>query len=78
MWNNDLAAEAYNFLFIIESILSLMAVNGIARSTYNTTLSRTLKGAVGSLGFNSPQSVFEDPSPPLDTNLTAFTMYTRA
>lgn len=44
MWNDTLPADAYNYNFIVESILTLMATNGIARSTYNDSLTGTLKG----------------------------------
>lgn len=44
MWNSSSPAHVYNYPFIVESILSLMVTNGIARSTYNNTLVGNLKG----------------------------------
>jgi hypothetical protein len=45
MWNSELTSFSYNFPFIIESILATMVANGLARTTYNSTIVGTLKGA---------------------------------
>ena len=44
MWDTRFASNSYNFPFIVESILATMVTNGLARSTYNSTISGTLKG----------------------------------
>jgi hypothetical protein len=46
MWNTRFVSHRYNFPFIVESILATMVTNGLARSTYNSTISGTLKGAL--------------------------------
>lgn len=92
MWNSTIAADAYNYPFIVESMLSLMVTNGIARSTYNDSLVGNLKGPFDpndpwrggewqrsmlpkhSLGFNGPQSIFNEPSAD-NSNITMFKMY---
>ena len=43
MWNTSLASQPYNYPFIVESILSTMVANGLARYSYNTSMIGTLK-----------------------------------
>ena len=43
MWNSSLPSAAYNYPFIIESILSTLVADGLARASYNTHMVGTLK-----------------------------------
>lgn len=45
VWNSSHPAKYYNFPFIVESILAQVVANGVARSTYNSTMVGQLKGA---------------------------------
>ena len=47
IWNTSLVAEPYNFAIIVEGILTTMVANGMARSSYNTSMITTLKGDGG-------------------------------
>lgn len=44
MWNSPVLSQSYNFPFIVESIITTMMANGLARMTYNASIIGTLKG----------------------------------
>lgn len=47
MWNTSLPSAPYYFPAIVESILTTMVANGMARASYNTSMITKLKGANG-------------------------------
>ena len=45
IWNTSFPAQPYNFNIIIESILTTMLANGLARASYNASMLTRLKGS---------------------------------
>ena len=43
MWNSSLPSDSYNYPFIIETILTTLIADGLARGSYNTPMVGTLK-----------------------------------